>query len=400
MDQQLSQHHFRILAILFMIISFMLGCNESMVIGNLTLIAHTYQESLSQISLLVSVFAWTYAIVTPFLTMATSSLNRYRLLMALLLVFLFGTVLSSFAPNLWCLYLSRIITASVAGSIESLLSVIIYSLSDDLKQRSIAVAYIYTGFSVASVIGIPLGTMIAHRWRWQDAFVMVAAITLFAILVTAHLLPHNLPGQRTKHKDQLVIFRDPQTWAGIFFIISAAASFFGYYTYIRPLIRQSLGFSAVQLSLILSLLGVIDIIANQTSGRIAAGPGFRAMKYIYLLNLVLFASFSTVMRTKWLGLAWLFILALTAAMSASPSQVFFMNLATRQYPDSLSLASTFSAIFYNVGIAVASMSGGQLLKYTSLPNLGWNSFAYCLLATGLVFWLAKRDQGAKDLNRD
>lgn len=391
MSKQLSQHQFHVLAAMFLLISFMLGCNESMVVGNLTLIANTYHQPLSQISILVAIFAWTYAIVTPILTMLTNRFNKYWLLMALLAVFLTGTILSSFSPTYGWLVISRVITASVAGAIESLLSVIVYKMPTTLKQRSLAVACIYTGYSIASVVGIPLGTVIANRFRWQDAFIMVAVITVIAFAISSQILPHDMPGKRAEIKDQLVILKDRHAWMGIFFIISAAATFFGYYTYIRPLIRQTLHFSADGLSLILMILGVIDIIANQLSGKMATGKdaGFNILRYVYLFNLVVFASFGWLMQNKWVGLTTLFVLALTAAMTASPTQVYFMNLASKKYPSSLSLASTFTAIFYNVGIALASMTGGRVLKYAGLTSLGWNSFAYCLIATVLVFGLAK-----------
>lgn len=395
MNNQLSPHRFHVLAAMFMLISFMLGCNESMVIGNLTLIANTYHQSLGGISFLVAVFAWTYAIVTPVLTLLTNRFNKYWLLMCLLLVFLLGTILSSCSPSLNWLVISRVITASVAGTIESLMSVIVYQMPTSLKQRSLAVACIYTGYSIASVVGIPLGTMIANHFRWQDAFVMVAVITVVSLLISSIILPHNLPGKKVEIINQLTILKDRNAWMGIFFIITAAATFFGYYTYIRPLIRQTLHFSAAGLSLILMILGIIDIIANQTGGKLSAqtGSGFSTLRYVYLFNLVVFASFSFLMQNKWVGLICLMVLSMTAAMSASPTQVFFMNLANSKYPASLSLASTFTAIFYNVGIALASMTGGRVVKYAGLTSLGWNSFAYCLIATLLVFALAKSQSG-------
>lgn len=79
--------------------------------------------------------------------------------------------MSEAAPNIGVLLASRIITAAVAGLIESILSVIIYQLTTDTKQCSMGVAWVYTGFSLASVIGIPIGAVIADIWSWQDAFI-------------------------------------------------------------------------------------------------------------------------------------------------------------------------------------------------------------------------------------
>ncbi|MBP2056965.1 putative MFS family arabinose efflux permease [Lactobacillus colini] len=389
MNHTLSKHRLHVVLAMFVLISFMLGCNEFMVVGNLTLIADSYHESLSQISWLVSVFAWTYAFATPFMAIFTSRFNKFYLLLSLLFIFLIGTVMSALSPNLSILLLSRIITAAVAGLIESILSVIIYQLTTDIKQRSLAVAWIYTGFSLASVIGIPIGTIIADHWRWQDSFIMVAVITAVAGLITVILLPRNLPGEKSHFKNQLVLFTDKEIWYGIIFIACSSASLYGYYTYVRPLIRQTLDFTASQLSLILLIIGVIDIFANQTSGRLASKNGFKTLRFIYILDMFLLLSFRLMMQNQWTGLILILALAYFIALSGSPTQVYFLDLATEKYPTAINLASTLNAVFYNVGIALSSMTAGIVLKYTDLSHLGWNSLAYCIVAAIMTFILAK-----------
>lgn len=389
MDQKLSIHRFHVLTAMFMLISFMLGCNEFMVVGNLTLIANTYHESLSQISWLIAVFSWTYAIATPIVTLLTNRIHKYYLLIGLLIIFLGGSILSSISPSLGWLMVSRVITASVAGIIESLMSVIVYQLTDDHKLRSMAVAYIYTGFSLASVIGLPIGTIIADHFGWKDAFVMVAGITLIAMIVALFILPRNLAAGEGGIKDQLILFKDRHIWFGIIFVTCAAATLYGYYTYIRPLIHQTLHFSTDQLSMWLLLIGVVDLLANQTSGRIAAGNGFKTLRPVYLLDLVLLASFSLMMRNQWSGIGLILILTFTVSLFGSPIQVFFLNEATKKYPSSVNLASTLSAMFYNVGIAFSSMTAGRMLKHFGLTSMGFNSMIYCLIATVMVFVLAK-----------
>lgn len=389
LTKKLSKHHFHVLTFMFVLISFMLGCNEFMVVGNLTLIANTYNESLSQISWLVSVFAWTYAVATPFMALLTSKFNKFYLLLSLLTVFLIGTVMSATAPNIGMLLASRVITAAVAGLIESILSVIIYQLTTDTKQRSMAVAWVYTGFSLASVVGIPIGTVIADIWSWQDAFIMVAVITAIAGIVVLVMLPRDLPGEQSHIKNQLILLSDKETWYGIIFIACSSASLYGYYTYVRPLIRQTLHFDAGQLSLILMVIGVIDIFANQTSGRLASRNGFKVLRYVYIFDVILLASFEMMMQNQWTGLILILMLAYFIALSGSPTQVYFLDLASKRYPSAINLASTLNAVFYNVGIALSSMTAGMVLKATDLSHLGWNSLVYCVIATVMTFVLAK-----------
>ena len=389
MPKELSHHRLHLFMAMFILISFMLGCNEYMVVGNLTLIAQTYHESLSQVSSLVAIFAWTYAIVTPILAIFTNRVHKYYLLVGLLAVFLAGTILSSCAPTLNWFIFSRVLTGAVSGMLEALLSVIAYQVIADPKQRSMAVAYIFTGFSVASVIGIPLGTVIAHHWRWQDAFVMVAVVTAIAMVIALVILPRDLSRGSGGYLEQLALLKDRQIWYGIVFVAAAAGSLYGYYTYIRPLIRQTLHFSVTQLSLWLIIIGCVDILANQMSGRLAARGGLCPLRWVYLLNLVLFASFAWLMTNQWRGLGLLLVLTFTVVLFNSPIQLYFLNRATEKYPASVNLASTFTAVFYNAGIALAAMTGGQVVRHAGLTSLGWNSFGYCLVATVFVFVLIR-----------
>lgn len=390
--ETISKHRFHLLTAMFVLIAFMLGCNEFMVVGNLSLIAASYHQSLAQISWLVSIFAWTYAIVTPILALATNHVHKYRLLVTLLLFFLIGTILSALSPSFAWLLISRVITASVAGMIESLLSVIIYQLAKNPKQRSMGVAWVYTGFSIASVVGVPLGTFIADRWRWQDAFVMVAVITVIATIVTLLILPRNLKAGHGNYRDQLVLFTDKNIWLGILIDIFTTSAIYGFYTYIRPLIHDALGFNLNQLIVILLGMGVSAIIANQFSGVLSSHGGLRIMVPIAVSNILLLALFNAAMQNKWTGLIMLLVLGFSLYLFGTPLQVFFLNTATKKYPQAIMIASTLNAIFWNVGVAFSSPIAGQTLKYFGLTNLGWLSMIFEILGLVTLLILLNRQK--------
>ena len=124
--------------------------------------------------------------------------------------------------------------------------------------------------SIATVLGLPLGTLIADLWNWQAAFIMVAGVTAISTVLAAILVPRKLTIPASGIRDQLTLLRDKNIWLGIGFVTCAAATLYGYYTYIRPLIRQTLGFSTTMLSVILMLLGGIDVISSLLSGRLGA----------------------------------------------------------------------------------------------------------------------------------
>lgn len=380
---ELSRHKLHILTAMFVLIAFMLGCNEFMVIGNLSLIANYYHVGLGQVSWLVSIFAWSYAICTPILALATNHVHKYYLLITLLLIFLVGTVLSSLAPTFSLLMVSRVLTASVAGMVESLLSVIAYELTTDSKEQSLLVAWIYSGFSIASVVGVPLGTFIADRYRWQDAFVMVAVITVLATIIAFSIMPRQLSAGKGSYKDQLVLFQDKNIWLGIMVDIFSTSAIYGYYTYIRPLIHRVLGFTLDQLVVVLFVLGICTILSNQVSGWISARGGMRKMVPVYVAGLVLLGMLGLSLQNKWTGVVVLCVLSFVLYLFGAPLQVYFLDTATRKYPEAIMIASTLNAIFWNFGVAVSSPLAGLTLDHCGLTNLGWLSFVF--EAVALVF---------------
>ena len=114
--------HAKLRSFTFILVAFMLGCNEFMVVGVLSDIARSYHVPLSTVGFLVTAFAGVYAISTPIITTLTSNWNRYKLLMLLMTVFFIGNTLTAMAPTLGWLLFARIITAAVAGTIISLIN--------------------------------------------------------------------------------------------------------------------------------------------------------------------------------------------------------------------------------------------------------------------------------------
>ena len=95
---------YRLQSIVFVLVAFLLGCNEFMVVGVLSNIAKSYHASLSTVGFLVTMFALTYAICTPVLTTLTGKYDRFKVLMVLMVIFLLGNTLTACAPSLFWLF--------------------------------------------------------------------------------------------------------------------------------------------------------------------------------------------------------------------------------------------------------------------------------------------------------
>lgn len=160
---------FKLQSLIFILVAFMLGCNEFIVVGILSDLSKQFQVPISIMGYLVTIFATVYAVSTPFVTVLTSRYNRYKTLLSLMLVFLIGNTLSGLATNYIFMVISRIITATTAGSIISLVMTFASTIAPRDKRASL-VSWIFAGFSIASVFGVPIGVAISTSYNWRYTF--------------------------------------------------------------------------------------------------------------------------------------------------------------------------------------------------------------------------------------
>ncbi|WP_318765023.1 MFS transporter [Lactiplantibacillus carotarum] len=377
---------YRLQAFSLVLVSFMMGCNEFIVVGIISDIASSLQVTVATVGYLVTIFAIVYAISTPLVTILTNRFNRYHTFMVMMVIFLIGNTLTGFATSFPIMVASRLITAVVAGTIESL-SIVIANEIAPRDKRAILIAWIGAGFSIASVIGVPIGVAISTNFGWQDAFHTISVLCLITCIILGIFLPRHLKQVSSSIKDQVVLVTDKRIYLGGAMILFTAASIYAYYTYIRPLITTTLGFNTTWLNWLLVVIGIASIINNRLSGTVAQNGGLRRLPTFYVIEMVLFALFPLAMQNTWTGYGLLLLLTLLSNIGIASIQVHFLDVAEESYPQSIALASALNAIFYNVGISVGSAAASGILSSMGLINLGWGAFVFMALALLVTVWL-------------
>ena len=377
---------YQLQAFSFVLVSFMMGCNEFIVVGIISDIASSLHVGVATIGYLVTIFAIVYAISTPVITVLTNRFSRYHTFMALMVIFLIGNTLTGFATSFPIMVASRLITAVVAGTIESL-SIAIANDIAPREKRAILIAWIGAGFSIASVIGVPIGVAISTNFGWQDAFHVISILCLITCIILGIFLPRNLKQVPSGIKDQVVLVTDKRIYLGGALILFTAAAIYAYYTYIRPLITTTLGFNTTWLNWLLVVIGIASIINNRLSGTVAQNGGLRRLPLFYGIGMVLLALFPLAMQNAWTGYGLLVLLTLLSNIGIASIQVHFLDVAEESYPQAIALASALNAIFYNVGISIGSAAASGILSSMGLINLGWGAFAFMTFALLVNLWL-------------
>lgn len=147
-------------------------------------------------------------ISTPILSLLVGEHRLNRVIGLTMAVFIFGNILSAIAPTFFVLILSRIITALVAGITISIAITFATFITPKAKQAWI-VSWVFSGFSIASVFGVPTGTWLSSKVGWRLTFWIIAILSTLVLVAFQLALPHDLKQKKVEHfTDQFKILTD------------------------------------------------------------------------------------------------------------------------------------------------------------------------------------------------
>ncbi|MFT9339258.1 MAG: MFS transporter, partial [Lentilactobacillus hilgardii] len=204
------------------------------------------------------------------------------------------------------------------------------------------------------------------------------------------ILPRKVKQTQSSIKNQLTLLLDPRIYIGIVLVLFTAATMYAYYTYIRPLLTTSMGFSITSLNWLLFIIGIMSILSNRLSGAIAEKPNpLRTMPKFYVADIILLLLMPFGLKNKITGMAIILILTLIVTVLNSPIQLHFLNIAESDYPQSLVLASSLSSIFFNFGISLGSATASSMVGIVGLDKISLGAAVYAAISLLFVYLLNK-----------
>ncbi|MCF2826206.1 MULTISPECIES: MFS transporter [unclassified Pseudoalteromonas] len=383
------------LALLALTLSaFAIGTTEFVIVGLVPTIASDLSVSLPSAGLLVSLYAIGVAVGAPVLTALTGRWNRKSVLLSLMALFVFGNLLAWQAPSYESLILARIMTGLAHGVFFSIGSTIATNLVSKDKEAS-AIAIMFTGLTVALVTGVPLGTWIGQQFGWQATFLVVSALGVIALLGSALLIPKNLKQSASASlSEQAKVLLQPRLLLVYLMTILGYGGTFTAFTYLAPILQQEAGFNAATVSIIMLVYGVSVAVGNIYGGKLADKKGpISALTIIFALLSVILAVLTFTMQSK-IGVVITVLVWGAFAFGNVPGlQVYVVQLAEKFSPKTVDVASGLNIAAFNVGIALGSVLGGQIVENMSLQDTAWIGAlisAAALLATRFSGYLDNR----------
>lgn len=351
-------------------LSFFLGTSEYTVIGILPEIADGFGISLTQAGSIVSLFAFAYGLGTPFLAAYVGKYNRFRITMLGISLFALCNLICAIAVNYMVFLVFRILTAVISGTVVSISMTYAEDVASIPEHIPGVIAGVFSGFSIASVVGVPIASTITHVFGWRAAFITIFVATLALLALLFMKLPRQNRLKAGSILEQFKLFLDKRISIGCAIVFLAGASTYCFYTYLTPILQQELHIPDSMLSLALLIFGIAAITSNVSSGQVANKTGIRMLPLIYVIQTVCLLLLPIATHNLISGGLVLFILGVMMYLLNSPLQMHFLKIATREHPACVNLASSLISVFFNFGIAAGSAMGGVIVKYAGLRFVG------------------------------
>ncbi|USY55916.1 MFS transporter [Bacillus sp. 1780r2a1] len=369
--------------------AFGIGTTEFVPVGLLSSISNDLSISITLAGLLISGYAIGVSIGAPVLTALTSKVNRKTLLMALMVVFIVGNAAAAMSTSFSLLLIARFITAFSHGIFFSIGSTIAADLVPQHKRAS-AIAFMFTGLTVATVTGVPLGTFIGQTFGWRATFGAVALLGVIGIIASAILIPNNLKeAPPASFKEQVKILKNGPLLLAFAITALGYGGTFVAFTYLTPLLENVTGFSAKWVSIILLVYGVAVAIGNTVGGKAANKSPLKALFWMFIFQAIVLIVLSFTAPFKAVGLITIFLMGLFAFMNVPGLQILVVNLAEKYVPSAVNVASALNIAAFNIGIAIGAFVGGIIVDSIGIIHTPWIGGVMVIGAVLLTAWSAR-----------
>lgn len=346
------------LALLVLALSaFAIGTTEFVIMGLLPDVSRSLAVSIPTAGWLISGYALGVAIGAPIMAVATASLPRKRALLILMAIFIVGNLLCAVAVNYGFLMAARVVTALCHGAFFGIGSVVAASLVPENRKAS-AVALMFTGLTLANVLGVPLGTALGQIAGWRMPFWGVAVLGVLSFIGLWRVLPSGHDEKKADLRAEIRQLRSAGLWAALTTTMLFSAAVFALFTYVAPLLEDVTQVSPRTVTWTLFLIGIGLTAGNYIGGKLADWKLGAALTGIFLA----LAASGALLRWTSPGLAAieinLFIWA-AIAFAAVPGLQVNVMIFGKGAPN---LIATLNIGAFNVGNALGAFVGGVVIS--------------------------------------
>jgi DHA1 family inner membrane transport protein len=361
--------------------TFAIVTSEMLIAGLLPALAVDLDVTIPVAGQLITGYAIGVGFFGPILALLTSRVPRRVLLLAIMLVYVAGSVLCAMAISYWTLMAARLVLSACHGIHFGVAMVVATRLAPK-GRKATAVSLVVAGVSAATILGVPLGTAIGNAYGWRTAFWVAAGAGIVALIILALLIPKSSgePAQASDMKSELAAAIRPIPLLCYLIFAALLVAYFIMLAYIVPFLTDVVGITLDMVPWVLLAMGIASFLGTLAGGQFgdrypaATQIGAFALMGIFLVALWQFAP--NVWAIGLLLLAWLSAFSIPAVLQSR---------LLREVSDAPNFASTLMNTASQVGIAAGAALGGAIIaagwSYGQLPLVAASASAVALLGT-------------------
>ncbi|WP_434585367.1 MFS transporter [Klebsiella sp. R390] len=370
--------------------AFGIGLTEFVIAGILPQLADDFAVSIPSAGTMATSYALGVFVGAPLMTVLGARIPRKTMLITLAIIFTLGNLVTATAPSLAVAVTGRIITSFNHGAFFGIGSIIAASLVAPGRQAS-AIAFMFSGLTLANLVGVPAGTWLAQAFNWRLVFWVIAGIGLLTIAAIALLVPPIEKGKPIALRTELRAFVDPQVLLVMGITVFGPAAFFTSITYIAPMMTRLAGFSDAGIAWLMVLFGLGLAVGNWIGGRFADRSLFGTLFVTLAAQGIVLLVFWTGVENPFIAGASVFLMAAFGFATVSPIQKLVMDRASQA--GAPTMAASVNIGMFNLGNALGAWAGGATIAAGfGLVSPNWAGAILSFIALGLAFlaWLSAR----------
>ena len=358
--------------------NFVIGTGVMVVPGTLNEISASLSVTAAMAGQLITAAAAVMCVGAPLLAAAVAGWDRRQLLALTLLWYAVGHVACALMPSFGTLLPVRMLTV-IAPAIFTPQAAACAGLLVPPEHRGRAVTFVFLGWSMASVLGLPIGALIGGHLGWRMAFGAIAALSVASATSVWLTLPNGIRPAALTAAAWSRVLRSPVLMGIVSVTALQGAGQFVLFSYFGPILKQSYGADATTLSVMWALFGVCGLVGNMLVSRfidrVGAGRMVLVTTLLISLSLLLWPMASTLALLAAVLVPW----GLGCFAANSAQQARLVGLAPALAPGSVALNS--SGIY--TGQAVGAALGGWLLAHDASAWMSWVGLGLLMVAISL-----------------
>ncbi|AZA93573.1 Inner membrane transport protein ydhP [Chryseobacterium nakagawai] len=349
------------------------------VIGVLPEIASSFNISIEKAGWLLSAFALIVAVFGPFMLVALSAFKRKNLLVSSLLIFAVANILSAYIENFYALLAIRMIPAFFHPVYWSI-ALSVAEKTSNPSNTSKAVSIIFSGLTLATVLGVPLATLMSDLFSWQSSFLLTAFINIVALIGVQFLLPAIEKGTETQATFDLKIFQNKSLWMGLSIAFFTIAAMYSTYGYMADFLKNVTHMNGKQIGMMLFMFGTVGISGNRIAGKYMSRFPFQTT-YTFLILLAGIHVFIYWYGSFFVPMVW--IIGFWGLIHSGGFLISNINVTSSASGSSEFINSIFTSCG-NFAVTAGTLFGGFWIAHYGIENIMGSSILILIFALIMV----------------